>query len=169
MMVEIGTSENADAIFEHLARLSINAFYDYDQPLLGANSGGYTDSNANWMNEPTPPTSLDSYFTEPISFTSPISVDIQKYPGDYNNPVGFNGSAYVRSQLDGISVDFTPNDYEQIITDPTIATIPQFNGTDLASTFDTNNLTIGRNSLKINGATADLVVDVEDSAIQLVS
>ena len=26
MMVEIGTSENADAIFEHLARLSINAF-----------------------------------------------------------------------------------------------------------------------------------------------
>ena len=90
------------------------------------------------MNEPTPPTSLDSYFTEPISFTSPISVDIQKYPGDYNNPVGFNGSAYVRSQLDGISVDFTPNDYEQIITDPTIATIPQFNGTDLASTFEFN-------------------------------
>ena len=39
---------------------------------------------------------------------------------------------------------------------------------DLASTFDTNNLTVGRNSLKINGATADLVVDVEDSAIQLV-
>ena len=118
--------------------LSINAFYDYDQPLLGLNSGGYTDSNANWMNEPTPPTSLDSYFTEPIAFTSPISVDIQKYPSDYNNPVGFNGSAYVRSQLDGISVDFTPNDYEQIITDPTIATIPQFNGTDLASTFEFN-------------------------------
>ena len=39
---------------------------------------------------------------------------------------------------------------------------------DLASTFDTNNLTIGRNSLKINGATADLIIDVEDSAIQLV-
>jgi hypothetical protein len=39
---------------------------------------------------------------------------------------------------------------------------------DLASTFDTNNLTVARNSLKINGATADLVVDVEDSAIQLV-
>ena len=39
---------------------------------------------------------------------------------------------------------------------------------DLAGTFDTNNLTIARNSLKINGATADLVVDVEDAAIQLV-
>ena len=39
---------------------------------------------------------------------------------------------------------------------------------DLAGTFDTNNLTVARNSLKINGATADLVVDVEDAAIQLV-
>jgi len=39
---------------------------------------------------------------------------------------------------------------------------------DLAGTFDTNNLTIGRNSLKINGATADLVINLEDAAIQLV-
>ena len=39
---------------------------------------------------------------------------------------------------------------------------------DLAGTFDTNAMTVGRNSLKINGATADLVVNVEDAAIQLV-
>ena len=39
---------------------------------------------------------------------------------------------------------------------------------DLASTFDTNNLTIGRNSLKINGATADLTVATEDAAFSLV-
>jgi len=39
---------------------------------------------------------------------------------------------------------------------------------DLAGTFDTNNLTVGRNSLKINGATEDLVVSTEDSAIGLV-
>jgi len=39
---------------------------------------------------------------------------------------------------------------------------------DLASTFDTNNLTLARNSLKINNATADLVVSTEDSAIGLV-
>ena len=39
---------------------------------------------------------------------------------------------------------------------------------DLAGTFDTNNLTIGRNSLKIMGATADMVVSTEDAAIQLV-
>ena len=39
---------------------------------------------------------------------------------------------------------------------------------DLASTFDTNNFTVGRNSLKINGATADLVASTEDSAFGLV-
>ena len=39
---------------------------------------------------------------------------------------------------------------------------------DLASTFDTNNLTIGRNGKKINNASADLVVSTEDSAIGLV-
>ena len=43
--------------------LSINAFYDYDKPLLGLGPAGYTDPNANWMDEPTPPTTTDSYFT----------------------------------------------------------------------------------------------------------
>ena len=119
--------------------LSINAFYDYDDPLQGdPANGGYTDPNANWMLEPNPPTSKESYFTEPNTFTNTANINIRKYPADYGNPPGFNGSAYVRNQLDGISVDFTPNDYEQIITDPTIATIPQFNGTDLASTFEFN-------------------------------
>ena len=39
---------------------------------------------------------------------------------------------------------------------------------DLASTFDTNNLTVGRNSLKIMGLSEDLVVSQEDSSIGLV-
>jgi len=122
----------------HPQGLSINAFYDYDQPLLGAGPAGYTDPNANWMDESTPPTTTDSYFTEPTSFTSPTNVKIRKYPADYGSPVGYTGSAYIRSELDGISVDFTPNDYEQIITDPTISTIPQFNGTDMAKSFEFN-------------------------------
>ena len=39
---------------------------------------------------------------------------------------------------------------------------------DLASTFDTNNLTVGRNGNNINGTAADLVVSTEDSAFGLV-
>lgn len=122
----------------HPQGLSINAFYDYDQPLEGSGPAGYTDPNANWMDESTPPTTTDAYFTEPTSFTSPTSVKIRKYPADYGSPAGYTGSAYIRSELDGISVDFTANDYEQIATDPTISTIPQFNGTDMAKSFEFN-------------------------------
>jgi len=39
---------------------------------------------------------------------------------------------------------------------------------DLASSFDTHNLTVARNSLKINGQTSDLVVATEDAAFALV-
>jgi len=39
---------------------------------------------------------------------------------------------------------------------------------DLASTFDTNNLTLARNGNNINGAAADLVVSTEDSALGIV-
>ena len=39
---------------------------------------------------------------------------------------------------------------------------------DLAGTFDTNNLTIGRNSLKIMGLSEDMVITTENAAIQLV-
>ena len=39
---------------------------------------------------------------------------------------------------------------------------------DLAGTFDTNNLTIGRNSLKIMGLNEDLIVSTENAGLQLV-
>jgi len=39
---------------------------------------------------------------------------------------------------------------------------------DLAGTFDTNNLTVGRNSLKIMGLSEDLVISTENAGIQLV-
>ena len=122
----------------HPQGLDILAWYDYDQPLQGPGPAGYTDPNANWMDESTPPSTTDAYFTEPTSFISVLNDNIIKYPADYGNPSGYNGSAYVRSQLDGISVDFNPNDYQQIATDAAISTIPQFNGTDLAESFEFN-------------------------------
>ena len=39
---------------------------------------------------------------------------------------------------------------------------------DYAGTFDSNTMTVGRNSEKINGATADLTVSVERAANTLV-
>ena len=39
---------------------------------------------------------------------------------------------------------------------------------DLAGTFDTNNLTIGRNGNNIMGQAADMVISTEDAGVQLV-
>lgn len=122
----------------HPQGLDIFAFYDYDEPLLGGGPAGYTDPNANWMNESTPPSTVDSYFTEPNTFNDPLNDDIRKYPADYGSPAGFSGVAYRRSRLDGITIDFNPNHYKQIVENPTISTIQQFNGIDLSSTFEFN-------------------------------
>ena len=138
-----GTSEfilGRNAATIHPQGLSIDAFYDYDLNLLGGGPAGYTDPDANWMDLPTPSTTTDAYFTEPTSFTSVLNAEIRKVRSDYSpTPIpGYIASAYVRSELDGISVDFNPADYQQIALDSTISTIPQFNGTDLAQSFEFN-------------------------------
>tara|TARA_R110001583_G_scaffold46526_3_gene145880 strand:+ start:7662 stop:9818 length:2157 start_codon:yes stop_codon:yes gene_type:complete len=150
-----GTSEyimGRNSATVHPQGLDIFAYYDYDQPLQGAGPAGYTlpyatasitdpalpISGGNWMDEATPPNTVDAYFTEPTTFTSVLNANIRKIAADYNNPPNFIAAAYVRSELDGISVDFNPNDYQQIVQDATISTIPQFNGTDLAESFEFN-------------------------------
>lgn len=124
----------------HPQGLDILAWYDYDQQLQGLGPAGYTDPDADWMVLGPGITSsiTDAYFTEPTTFESVLNAEIRKYKADYNNPTGYNGSAYLRSELDGISVDFTANDYEQIVADNTISTIPQFNGTSLSASFEFN-------------------------------
>ena len=144
-----GSSEfimGRNAASVHPQGLDIVAFYDYDQQLDGLGPAGYTDPNADWMGlgPATTVNTVDSYFTEPTTFESVLNANIVKYPADYGNPppVGYSGSAYVRSQLDGISVDFNPNDYQQIVSDQTISTIPQFNGNGLSESFEFNSVLV---------------------------
>jgi hypothetical protein len=142
-----GTSEfimGRNAATVHPQGLDITAWYDYDQQLQGLGPAGYTDPNADWMGlgPGTTTTVVDAYFTEPSTFESVLNANIRKYPADYNNPAGFVGSAYVRSELDGISVDFNPDDYEQIVMNQNISTIPQFNGVDLAESFEFNSVLV---------------------------
>jgi len=124
----------------HPQGLSINAFYDYDNQLQGSGPAGYTDPAADWMGlgPGTASSITNAYFTEPTTFESVLNAEIIKYTADYNSPSTYSGSSYVRSELDGISVDFNPNDYEQIIADSTVSTIPQFNGTGLSQSFEFN-------------------------------
>jgi hypothetical protein len=122
----------------HPEGLDIRAAYDYDDPLSGSASGGYTDPDANWMSQTTPPTEFNSYFTEPTAFTSVANRDIVKYREDYNLAPSGKYVAYRRNNLDGISVDFNPQDYAGIQTNATISTIAEFNSTPEAKNFQFN-------------------------------
>lgn len=116
----------------HPEGLDIRAYYDVDDQV------NWTDPDANWMNNPYPQSITNAYFTEPTIFTNSDNIDIKKYPADYNNPTGFNGVAYRRSKLDGIGIDFEPNNYAAIVSDPNLDTIMQYNGSNQASNFEYN-------------------------------
>lgn len=118
--------------------LDIRAFYDYDDALSGAGSGGYTDSDANWMGQTTPATEFNSYFTEPTSFTDITNDNITKFNQDYGLTPSGKVVSYRRSRLDGIALDFEPASYYGITNDPSISTIAQYNSTPGATNFKFN-------------------------------
>lgn len=126
----------------HPDGLDIHAYYDYD-------------SITNFHNQPVPANwglfdDENSYYTEPSSslivnnkyfkFDENVnSVVITKTPSDYlvNTP-GFGGVTYNRSTMDGISIDFTDNDYYKIAKPNDITTIQEYNSSDDSVNFDFN-------------------------------
>ena len=118
--------------------LDLRAFYDYDDALSGSGSGGYTDSDANWMGQTTPASEFNSYFTEPTSFADTTNDDITKYNQDYGLTPSGKVVSYRRSRLDGIGLDFDPASYYGITNDPAISTIAQYNSTPAATNFNFN-------------------------------
>lgn len=113
----------------HPAGLSMLAFYDYDAPVA------YTDSDANWHGS----LKTDSYFTEPLTFEDPTSIEITKTGVDYGGSVDpFTDITFLRSKLDGISIEFNPESYTDIVVDPKISTIQEYNSVTKASNFEFN-------------------------------
>jgi hypothetical protein len=110
--------------------LSTYAFYDYD------NTVTYTDADADWWS-PTA-TITNSYYTQPTLFTDSSSTEIAKYSSDYPTAPVFTDITYLRSKLDGISIDWNDNDYYDISTDPEISTIQQYNSSFKAANFQFN-------------------------------
>ena len=76
-------------------------------------------------------------------------------------------SAFTAAAGEGYFVDTTSSAFTMTLpSSPSIGDEVSF--IDYAGTFDSNNLTIGRNSEKIQGAAADLTVSTERAANTLV-
>jgi hypothetical protein len=93
----------------------------YDTGTLGATAAG------NWY---SPRDTANTYFTEDI-FTDPSNYILTKTANS-------NTLKYVRSKLDSIGIDFNPNSYQGILTNPNITTLEEFNSTADAADFSFN-------------------------------
>jgi hypothetical protein len=106
----------------------------FDDDVLGAPSASYINTGVtsgsvagNWY---SPRDTANTYFTDGV-FTNPYNYFITK---TFNS----NFVNYLRSQIDSIGIDFDPNSYQEIITNPNISTIEEFNSTADAEDFEFN-------------------------------
>jgi hypothetical protein len=144
---------------------------------------GYTQRDQMGTGHFVPPTGTTAQrptggtlFTGGIRFNSSL-VTWEGYNGTQWTGLG-GGNPWATHTADGsTALNVAANDRYFINTTagPQTANLPaapqvgdQVRFLDLASTFDTNNLTIGRNGKKINNLSEDLIVSTEDSAIGLV-
>jgi hypothetical protein len=105
----------------------------FDDAVIGAPTANYVDTingatgAGNWY---SPRATATTYFTDQI-FYDPTAQIITK---EYNSVT----QTYVRTRLDSIGIDFDPDSYQQILTDPSISTIEEFNSTAAAADFEFN-------------------------------
>lgn len=106
----------------------------FDDDVLGSPTSTYFYTGAsgstqtgNWY---TPRDTANTYFSDLI-FTDPSNDILVK---TYTGVTG----GYVRSRLDSVGIDFDPNSYQQILENPSISTIEEFNSTPLANDFEFN-------------------------------
>jgi hypothetical protein len=110
----------------------------FDEDVLGQPQVTYTDTSngatgdGNWY---APRAIADTYFTD-ATFTDPTAQILEK---SYQGASSGNGyQKYVRTLLDSIGIDFDPSSYKQIVDDPAISTLEEFNATSLSSDFSFN-------------------------------
>lgn len=135
-MVITGDDENIynrDLSTLHPDNLSISAYYDYDTNM------DYIDSiNANWYNQDPALGNTNSYFTEPVSFINPDNIEILKNSNDYSGATAFSTINYLRSQLDGIGIDFDLTSYTDIVNNTMLNSIQEYNSSAMADNFEFN-------------------------------
>jgi hypothetical protein len=106
----------------------------FDDDVLGAPTATYFDTGINGAtaagNWYSPRDTANTYFSEDI-FTDPANYILTKT----NNG---NTLTYSRSKLDSVGIDFDPNSYQQILTNPNISTLEEFNATADSADFEFN-------------------------------
>ena len=105
----------------------------FDDDVVGAPTATYVNTAdgasgpGNWY---SPRAIANTYFTDQL-FTDPTALVLTK---SYNAI----SQTYVRTKLDSIGIDFDPDSYQQIVSDPSISTLEEFSSTSAAQDFQFN-------------------------------
>lgn len=106
----------------------------FDDAVIGAPTASYINTAAtgstgsgNWY---VPRATATTYFTDQVFYNPTSWILTKTYSGATQT--------YVRSQLDSVGIDFDPDSYQQIVSDPSISTIEEFNSTSASADFDFN-------------------------------
>ncbi len=105
----------------------------FDDAVIGAPTAVFTETAGgttgvgNWY---APRATANTYFSDEI-FYDPTALILTK-----TNSA--TSQTYVRTKLDSVGIDFDPDSYQQIVSDPAISTIEEFNSTSAAEDFDFN-------------------------------
>jgi hypothetical protein len=105
----------------------------FDDEVLGAPTVTFEDTDdgatgaGNWY---TPRDTANTYFTDTI-FYDPTAQILTK---TFNSV----SQTYVRTKLDSVGIDFDPASYQQIVSDPSISTLEEFNSTSASEDFNFN-------------------------------
>lgn len=123
----------------HPYNLSTNSFYDYDDNI------SYTGNNELWMGQNV---TQNSFYTQPNIFNNPTNTTITKNLSDY----GLLGSTtYLRSQLDGIEIEWDANLYKQVYSNNGIDSIHELNINSNHTQFDFNTILLYYDITDSNG------------------
>ena len=106
----------------------------FDDAVIGAPTASYINTattgstgSGNWY---VPRATATTYFTDQVFYNPTSWILTKTYSGATQT--------YVRSQLDSVGIDFDPDSYQQIVSDPSISTIEEFNSTSASADFDFN-------------------------------
>ena len=112
-----------------LTKLAIFDQQTIGTPTVSSVSASGITTNANWYEPRNIP---NSYYTDNSFFDGTTDTITKTYET-------FN-LTYKRSRLDGIQIDFNPNNYLPIVNNTSISTIEEFNSTSDASSFEFNTI-----------------------------
>jgi hypothetical protein len=114
---------------------SLPTFAIFDQDVIGephvtGTSASGNPITSNWY---APRNIANSYYTDASFFDG--STDLL-----HKTLNGTHATTYRRSRLDGIELDFDPNNYKPIVDNPSISTIEEYNSTVDSTSFEFNSV-----------------------------